>query len=117
MTVWGHKPLPSPHTFDLDKARELLIAAGYSDGWELTCAYDPGQDVHAELWQAALAEIGVTLHLERADYPAFDALIDDGNVLSGSDRQAAFPGGICCHQVKCGFRPSPPCAACAPTPH
>lgn len=141
VTVWGHNPSPSPYTFDLTKARELLIAAGYGDGLELTFAYDPGQDVHAELWQAALAEIGVTLNLERADWAirwetqksdpdhaphayilawfpdvvgpysylfsmfhredspvfnlgfysnaAFDALIDEGNLLSGIDQAAA----------------------------
>jgi peptide/nickel transport system substrate-binding protein len=141
VTVWGHNPSASRYTFDLNKARTLLAAAGYEDGLELTFAYDPGQDVHAELWQAALAEIGVTLHLARADWairwetqksdpvqaphaymlswfpdvvgpysylfsmfhsedspvfnlgfysdPAFDALIEEGNILSGSDRAAA----------------------------
>lgn len=140
-TVWGHSAEPPRFSFDLEKASALFAEAGYANGLELTLAYDPGQDVHAELWQAALAQIGVKLRLERSDWsvrweeqkadpenaahayvmswppdvvgpysylfnmfhsekeplfnlgfydnPAFDKLIDDGNVLSGSDRAAA----------------------------
>ena len=141
VAVWGHDPDAPAVRPDPAKARALLAEAGYTDGLELTFTFDTQQRVTAELWQAALAEIGVTLQLEEAEWmirwenarsdpanapqaymiswlpdvvgpytylynlfhsqeptsfnlgfysdPAFDALADEGNVLSGADRAAA----------------------------
>ncbi len=68
-SVWGHDPEPSPYVEDLDKAASLLMQAGHADGLELTLSYDPANQTLAELWQANLAKIGVTLKLEPADFP------------------------------------------------
>ena len=65
--VWGYDPAPSRYIEDLDRAASLLAQAGYGDGLEIACSYDPPDQVMAELWQANLAKIGVTLRLEPAD--------------------------------------------------
>ena len=141
VAVWGHDPDAPAVRYDPAKAKALLAEAGYADGLELTFTFDTQQRVTAELWQAALAEIGVTLKLEESEWmirwenarsdpanapeaymiswipdvvgpytylynlfhsqeptsfnlgfysdPAFDALVEEGNVLSGADRAAA----------------------------
>ncbi len=66
--VWGQDPEPQPYVEDLDKARSLLEEAGYGDGLEITFSYEPPEEPTAELWQANLAKIGVTLNLEPADF-------------------------------------------------
>ena len=53
---------------DLAKARELLAAAGIAEGTELTAETTVNSDVsYLELFQANLAEIGITLTIERLD--------------------------------------------------
>ena len=69
VNVWGHDPEPSRYVEDLEKAASLLAQAGQSDGLELTLSYGPTEQTLAELWQANLAKIGVTLKLEPADFP------------------------------------------------
>lgn len=140
-TVWGHIPEEAAVGYDPEKAKALLAEAGYPDGLSLTFTFDGQQRVTAQLWQAALAEIGVDLQLEESEWtmrwekqrndpaaapeaymiawppdvvgpytylfnmfhgeneplfnlgfyndPAFDQLIDEGNILSGTDRAAA----------------------------
>ncbi len=68
-SVWGHVPEPSPYVDDLGNTRALLAEAGYANGLAITFSYDPKQETLAELWRANLAEIGVTLTLEPADFP------------------------------------------------
>lgn len=140
-TVWGHIPEEAAVGYDPEKAKALLAEAGYPDGLSLTFTFDGQQRVTAQLWQAALAKIGVELQLEESEWtmrwekqrndpaaapeaymiawppdvvgpytylfnmfhgeneplfnlgfyndPAFDQLIDEGNILSGTDRAAA----------------------------
>jgi peptide/nickel transport system substrate-binding protein len=53
---------------DLDKAKELLTAAGIAEGTELTLMQATGGDpITAQLYQANLAEIGITLTIELVD--------------------------------------------------
>ena len=59
---------------DLEQARALLAQAGMTEGTELTVMMNTGADTRlAELYQANLAELGLTLSLERVDSPTFTA--------------------------------------------
>jgi peptide/nickel transport system substrate-binding protein len=57
---------------DLDKAQELLAAAGVPEGTELTLWLGAGvSTAAAQLFQANLAQIGITLNIEPIDQAAF----------------------------------------------
>ncbi|WP_420622630.1 ABC transporter substrate-binding protein [Candidatus Poriferisodalis sp.] len=143
LTVWGSSPdLDIPAT-DLDRARQLIEAAG-ADGLTVTYSFDAGtteQQQIGEVWKANLSTIGVNLELEPLTWDArwekaksdpdaaqdvftmfwfptyvtpydflfstfhseeapffnlgyysnetFDALIDEADAISGTDREAA----------------------------
>ena len=66
--MWGHDDALTQYHQDLDKAKELLTEAGYSDG-DLSLEYtyvagDLSQQQIGELWKADLASIGVNLDLQ-----------------------------------------------------
>jgi peptide/nickel transport system substrate-binding protein len=59
---------------DLAKAKELLKAGGYADGFETTLSYDASQaaqETTAILYQSALREIGVKLNLKKIPAATF----------------------------------------------
>ena len=59
---------------DLAKAKELLAAGGYADGFETSLAYDASQatqETTAILFQSALREIGVKLNLKKIPAATF----------------------------------------------
>ena len=58
---------------DLDKAKELLAAAGIPEGTELVAddEHDHQRSRYLELFQANLAEIGITLTIEAVDQVTF----------------------------------------------
>jgi len=59
---------------DLEQARALLAEAGVAEGTELTLMMGAGADTTiAELFQANLAELGITLGIERVDQATFTA--------------------------------------------
>jgi peptide/nickel transport system substrate-binding protein len=60
---------------DLDQARELLAAAGVPEGTEMNLVLGAGAvQTTAELYQANLAQIGITLSIEPVDQATFTAL-------------------------------------------
>ena len=60
---------------DLDKAKELLTAAGVEEGTVLTIMMAAGSEsTAAELFQANLAKIGITLEIEKVDQPTRTAM-------------------------------------------
>ncbi len=65
--IWGHDDQLPMATFDLRKASDLLARAGYpGGGFKLTISYETGDEHErkvAELWKAALAQIGVELEI------------------------------------------------------
>jgi peptide/nickel transport system substrate-binding protein len=58
-----------PYSYDLDKAKSLLIEAGYPDGFSCEMGYDnsnPMDQAIAVAYQASLAKIGVDMQLNNA---------------------------------------------------
>src|SRR5882724_10599822 len=62
-------PQPSPYTYDLAKAKQLLTEAGFPDGFETTLSFDLGVAVTNEpicvLVQESLAQIGIKITLNK----------------------------------------------------
>lgn len=55
-----------PYEYNLDRAKELLVEAGYPDGFTCVISYDnsnPMDEAICVAYQASLAKIGVTLEL------------------------------------------------------
>lgn len=71
-TEW---PQPSYYNTDLQKAKELLTAAGYPDGFEATLSIDIGTGTVSEptavLIQESFAEIGVRVTIDKKPSSAF----------------------------------------------
>lgn len=60
-----------PYSHDLEKARELLSEAGFSDGMRLEMKSFPPVQPEAELVQALLAEAGVTVEIVQLDAASY----------------------------------------------
>lgn len=76
-TIYGFDPGTFQYTTDLVKAKELLTAAGVAEGTELVVTFETGvasATVAAQLFQANLAQIGITLTIENVDLPTFTQL-------------------------------------------
>jgi len=73
--MWGHDSSLHQYSYDLEKARELLAEAGYPDGgFELTEIVESSasEDIlMAELWQAELAQLGITLNIRTMGFEAW----------------------------------------------
>ncbi|MEG2929957.1 MAG: ABC transporter substrate-binding protein [Oscillospiraceae bacterium] len=71
--VWAYNDKLTPHEYNVEKAKKLLAEAGYPDGLKLTITCDQNQvrlDT-AEMAQAQLAEIGVTVEIVTLERGAF----------------------------------------------
>ncbi len=71
--VWAYNDELSEPAYDPETAKELLADAGFADGLELTITCDQNQtnlDM-AEMVQAQLGEIGVTVSIETLERGAF----------------------------------------------
>jgi peptide/nickel transport system substrate-binding protein len=77
----GFDPNLSPYTYDPERARELLRAAGHGNGFTTTLAYSTaeplGEPVGAQL-RSAFANVGVTLGLEALPPPTFTQALFTG---------------------------------------
>lgn len=83
-TVWGYHDSLEPFGYNPDKARELLAEAGKDGGFTLTITTDEDQvrrDV-AEMIQAQLAEVGITVEIEPLERGAFIGKVIDGGLES-----------------------------------
>jgi oligopeptide transport system substrate-binding protein len=85
-TMPGHNPDLEGYTYDPDKAKQLLIEAGYPGGQNLPSLdlYFNTNDTHqkiAELVQAQLLELGIRIGLRSLDWAAYIKLVDDGGTL------------------------------------
>ena len=90
--VAGFDPETFQYTTDLDKARELLAAAGVTEGTEITLTMETGyEDVKSavQLFQANLAEIGVTLAIQEVDLSTFTGIMFGG--MTAEERPGMMP--------------------------
>jgi len=73
-TMFGHGSDLYQYSYDLEKAEQLLVEAGYSDGGpDLVLIYTSGdvfEQQAAELWKAELAKIGVNMQLREMGWEA-----------------------------------------------
>jgi len=86
--ILGSNPDITPYEYDPDKAKELLAAAGFPDGFEtdfwyipVIRGYFPDSKAIGEAIAADLAKIGIRVSLQTEDWGAY---LDDRN-------QGAFP--------------------------
>jgi len=72
--MWGHSEDLFQYSYDLDKAKELLIEAGYPNGgFDLLYTYASGdleEEQAGELWKAELAKLGINLEVRGMEWEA-----------------------------------------------
>ncbi len=74
----GYDPEAFQYTTDLDQAKELLATAGVAEGTTLTMLMENGDErakSAAQLFQANLAQIGITLNIEETDTATFTGML------------------------------------------
>ena len=86
--LWGSADESQRYNYDIDKAKELMVQAGYPDGgFTLTLTYVTGDETErkvAELFQAELNKLGVTLDIRAMTY---DMQVELGQSANPADRQ------------------------------
>jgi peptide/nickel transport system substrate-binding protein len=88
----GFAPETTQIPTDLDRARELFAAAGVPEGTEIVMIQEAGDEklkTTAQLFQANLAECGISLTIETLDLGAFNGLFY-GDVPA-EERPGIFP--------------------------
>ncbi len=76
--IRGFDPDTFKYTTDLAKAKKLLTAAGVAEGTSLRCAIEVGDEkvkATAQLFQANLAQIGITLEIEQMQTNSYTDLL------------------------------------------
>jgi len=72
-------PQPFPYNTDVEKAKQLMSESGFAEGFETTLAFDLGMKEWAEpmavLVQESLAEIGITVNLEKVPSSNFRGVL------------------------------------------
>jgi peptide/nickel transport system substrate-binding protein len=111
-TSWAYsEELADFYTFDLDKAKSLLVEAGFPDGFETSMLIrgpsGPYVD-QAQVYQQDLAQIGIEMELlptELAEY--FDKLIGSDFAIASHgtgdatvDASGLFEGAACCRPFR-----------------
>ena len=85
--VWGAATFP-PYEYDPEKAKELLVTAGYPDGFDGNLFYVSGRwagdDQVTQAMQAYWAQVGINIQLETVDSGSFgENLSDDPDNRAG----------------------------------
>ncbi len=86
-TVGGHNADVTGYEYDVEKAKALLAEAGYPDGFEIELTYtSPGYDIYAQIIQANLKEIGITVKLDGKENAAA------GEKINAAQHEMALSG-------------------------
>lgn len=87
--IWGYSDQSGEYQkYDVEAAKKLLAEAGYPNGFETTLVSNGGQTV-AEMIQAQLKEIGITVNLNVTDFSNWLDAITNG-------KQQMYIGGWTC---------------------
>lgn len=82
--VFGYDPTLEPYTYDPDRARELLTAAGYPNGFTVNFHYGPGRFLKdgevAEAIAAQLSAVGIRVNLIPTEWATFFPARNAGEV-------------------------------------
>ncbi|AOT71945.1 ABC transporter substrate-binding protein [Geosporobacter ferrireducens] len=79
--LWGHDPSVFQYEYNVEKAKALLQEAGV-DKLDLTLLYSdrfPNWEQEALIMQANLADIGITLNLNKVAYATMREMLDKGD--------------------------------------
>lgn len=83
-TLWGYNDDVKDYEFDLDKAKQLLVEAGYPDGFEtemwympVSRPYLPESKLVAQVIQRDLSKIGVKVNLLTFDWATYLSKMSD----------------------------------------
>lgn len=87
-------PQPQPYNTDYDKAREYLEKAGMADGFETTFTFNISDEAVAEplaiLIQESLAQIGITVNIEKVPNAQMGTMLTEKTVPFFFDVSAAW---------------------------
>lgn len=113
--VYGHNPDVTPYPYDVERARSLMVEAGYGDGLKLRARVTPGPPVLSILYQKVaqdLAAIGVQLDIQFAQGPSwvqmwFSGDWKDADLISSAWSNTTFMDAARGFETYSCLRPNP----------
>lgn len=76
--VVGYNPSFKGNERNIEKAKQLLAEAGYPNGFSCEILATENRNIHAQIIQANLAEIGITVNIKLYESGTFYELLENG---------------------------------------